>query len=77
MNRAEVEFDEEKVALIDTNTAVLLYKSASRWEHEKEKIYAMATSIYVNRDDSWKLILHQQTPIDASQFKKVGTKYKK
>lgn len=44
--------------------AVLLhYRVTARWKHEAEPIVALASSVYVQRANEWKLAFHHQTEI--------------
>jgi hypothetical protein len=62
---AEVEFDQIHTLRLAENAALLIYRVVARWEHEKSKTVALASSLYVKRDDTWKLAFHQQTPMSA------------
>lgn len=60
---AEVEFDEVRNLRLADDVALLTYRVAARWEHEQSKNLALASSVYVKRDEAWKLAFHQQTAI--------------
>jgi hypothetical protein len=60
---AEVEFHDVRSLRLASDVALLTYRVAARWEHERSRSSALASSIYVNRDGVWKLAFHQQTPI--------------
>jgi hypothetical protein len=59
---AEVEFDDVRSLRLASDVALLTYRVAARWAHERSKSSALASSIYVNRGGVWKLAFHQQTP---------------
>jgi hypothetical protein len=61
---AEVEFDDLRTLQLSRDVILLTYRVAARWEHERSRIAALASSIYVERGGAWKLAFHQQ-----SQFK--------
>ena len=63
---AEVDFDDVRTSRIAPDTALLNYRVSARWEHEHSTMVALATSVYVKRDGLWKLVLHQQTPIQQA-----------
>jgi hypothetical protein len=60
---AEVHFDEVRSLQLSADAAVLTYRVAARWEHEETQSSALASSVYVKRNNAWKLALHQQTPL--------------
>jgi hypothetical protein len=60
---AEVHFDDVLTLPLALDTALLSYRVTARWEHERSAMAALASSVYVRRDQSWKLAFHQQTPI--------------
>jgi hypothetical protein len=60
---AEVEFNEVRTEQLTDSTYLLTYTVAARWEHERSKVFALASSVYIKRDGVWKLAWHQQTPI--------------
>jgi hypothetical protein len=62
---AEVDFDDIRKLRPAENAALLIYRVAARWEHEKSATTALATSLYIKRGGVWKLAFHQQTPIAA------------
>jgi hypothetical protein len=64
---AEVKFDEVRTLRLAENAALLNYKVTARWEHEDSAISALASSVYVTRDQVWKLAFHQQSPISFSK----------
>jgi hypothetical protein len=61
---AEVDFDEVHSSRPADNVAMLSYRVAARWEHEKATRKAFASSIYIKSNGTWKLAFHQQTPIE-------------
>jgi hypothetical protein len=62
---ADVEFKEVCTVQPTDSICLLTYTVAARWEHEKPKVFALASSVYIKRDGIWKLAWHQQTPIQA------------
>ncbi|HEX2228899.1 MAG TPA: DUF4440 domain-containing protein [Candidatus Binatia bacterium] len=62
---AEVEFADVKSRRLSDDVVLLTYRVAARWEHEESRIFALASSLYVKRNDRWKLAFHQQTPIEG------------
>jgi hypothetical protein len=48
---------------IGPDAALLTYRVSARWAHEASGSSALASSLYVRRDGSWKLAFHQQTPL--------------
>ena len=45
------------------DVALLIYRAVARWAHESAPYTALASSVYVRRGESWKLALHQQSPL--------------
>jgi hypothetical protein len=62
---AEVEFSDIRSVPLTSGAHLLSYRVAARWEHEMSKIFALATTVYVERNGAWSVALHQQTPIAA------------
>ena len=60
---AEVNFDEIRQLGLTDAVSLLNYRVNARWEHEESSVTLLASSIYVRRDEVWKLALHQQTPV--------------
>jgi hypothetical protein len=60
---AEVNFDQIRNLMLADDVALLTYRVTARWEHEKSAVTALASSVYLKRDDgAWRLTFHQQTP---------------
>jgi uncharacterized protein (TIGR02246 family) len=59
---AEVAFENVRTLPLAKDAVLLTYRAAARWEHEEAAETALASSVYVRRDGSWKLAFHQQTP---------------
>jgi hypothetical protein len=58
----DVELEETQVVGVTDTSATLVYKATGR--RPGGSVYrTYATSVYVRDGDSWKLALHQQTPI--------------
>jgi hypothetical protein len=64
---AEVKFDELRSRRVSDDVALLNYRVTARWEFEKSRITALASSLYVRRDGAWKLAFHQQTALNDRQ----------
>jgi uncharacterized protein len=60
---AEVRFEQVRAAPLSEDAMLLTYRVNARWEHEREPITAMASSVYVRRGEGWKLAHHQQTAL--------------
>jgi hypothetical protein len=60
---AEVEFYDVRSLRLADDVALLTYRVAARWEHDQSKNLALASSVYVKRDEVWKLAFHHQTPV--------------
>ena len=60
---AEVRFDTVRTVELTKDVALLTYRVVARWAHESAPYTALASSVYVRRDDAWKLALHQQSPL--------------
>jgi hypothetical protein len=60
-NWDESELDEVRVTHPAPGTAVVVYRASARRGENAYRCYA--GSVYVERDGSWKLAFHQQTPI--------------
>jgi hypothetical protein len=59
---ASVEFDDVRRVSATADATMLTYRARARWEHETTQISMLASSLYVNRDGAWRLVVHQQTP---------------
>ena len=64
---AEVAFNEVRSVKLADHVALLSYRVTARWEHETSAIRALASSIYIQRDDVWRLAFHQQTAINTDK----------
>jgi hypothetical protein len=60
---ADVTFSDIRLSHLAADVALLHYRVNARWEQEADAIVALASSIYVRRNDSWKLAFHQQTEV--------------
>lgn len=59
----EFELADERVLDLDERTAVVAYRAtARRGDHDYEALF---NSTYVRAGDSWRLALHQQTPVGS------------
>ena len=57
--------EEPRVVELTQNCAVVQYRGRGRRQGQPEYV-ALMSSIYVNKDGSWKLAYHQQTPTPIS-----------
>ena len=57
--------EDPRVIELTPDCGVVLYRAIGRREGQSEYV-ALMSSIYVNRDGSWKLAYHQQTPFPQS-----------
>ena len=48
---------------LSKDVALLTYRAVARWAHESAPYTALASSVYVKRGETWKLALHQQSPL--------------
>jgi hypothetical protein len=60
---AEVNFEEIRQLRLTNAVSLLNYRVTARWEHEESNVTLLGSSIYVKRDEAWKLAFHQQTPV--------------
>ena len=60
---AEDNFEEIRQLRLTDTVSLLNYRVTARWEHEQSSVTLLASSIYVRRDEAWKLAFHQQTPV--------------
>lgn len=59
-----LDMEVEGVLQPTTNIAILTYR-ARAVRGEDEPYHALVSSVYAKRDDAWKLVFHQQTPISG------------
>jgi uncharacterized protein (TIGR02246 family) len=62
---AEVDFQEVRSVRLTEEVALLTYRVTARWEDEQSEYPALASSVYVRREGTWKLAFHQQSPLGA------------
>jgi hypothetical protein len=62
---AEVNFEGVRSVQLTDDVALLTYQVTARWEHEESEYPALASSVYVKREGTWKLAFHQQSPLGA------------
>lgn len=55
--------DDPHVVAISDNVASITYSTVANRVGSQEKYLAAITSVYADRGDGWKLVLHQQTPL--------------
>ena len=63
---AEVDFSSIRKLRLADDVALVTYRVTARWEREKFATAALASSLYIKRDGTWKLAFHQQTPIQEA-----------
>lgn len=56
------EISETQLIHVAEEAKIIVYK-VKAWREESDVYNALVSSTYVWREDSWKLILHQQTPV--------------
>jgi hypothetical protein len=57
----DVRIDHVRVVQLTPETALVIYKAAARRAGDAKDYIALASSVYVNQDGSWKLAFHQHT----------------
>jgi hypothetical protein len=60
---ADVAFSDIHLSRLAADVVLLHYRVKARWEHEADAMIALASSVYVRRDDTWRLAFDQQTEI--------------
>jgi hypothetical protein len=60
---ASYRIDEPRVVLLTEDSALVTYRATARREGDPTGYRAWITSVFVNRDGTWKLALHQQSPV--------------
>jgi hypothetical protein len=66
----DVKIDLKGVVAPTADVAILTYQ-ASATRADGERYAALVSSAYVNRDGTWKLAFHQQTPLHADQTERA------
>lgn len=59
----DVAIEHPHIVELGSDAAAITYRARARREGAGEEYNALASSVYVKRNGSWKLALHQQTPI--------------
>ncbi len=59
----EVALDNARLLTLDDHAALITYTFTGR--RGEDRYAAVMTSTYARRGDDWKLVLHQQTPLDG------------
>jgi hypothetical protein len=62
---AEVRMEQVHTVRLSEGAVLLTYRVVARWEHEAAAIVARASSVYVRRNDCWRLAFHQQTALEG------------
>ena len=71
---AEVRFEQVRGMEVSEHAALMTYRVVARWEHEQEPMTLRASSLYVRRDDRWRLAHHQQTALERSSSGSANTR---
>ena len=58
----EADFDQQRTLALSNDVVALHYRATARREGDAAPYTAHVASVYVRRDDKWRLALHQQTP---------------
>jgi hypothetical protein len=61
----DVEFADQRVLSPMHDTRLLVYRATARWNYAESAETVLCSSIYALQSGEWKLILHQQTRVDA------------
>ncbi|HEX5005683.1 MAG TPA: nuclear transport factor 2 family protein [Hyphomonadaceae bacterium] len=56
----DVRFGNVRAQPISADTAALTYTVSARWNCESKETVWIASSVYVKRENAWKLAVHQQ-----------------
>lgn len=58
---ADVQFDDVRALSLTPDVAIITYRATARRHGDSSEYHARATSVYLQRDGTWELALHQQT----------------
>ncbi len=61
---ADVQWSDLVSRSLTPEVVLISYRVVARWSNETSNVVALASSVYVRRDDEWRLALHQQTPVN-------------
>ena len=59
-----IEFDDERLIEVDDNVFQLIYRALAERNEDGSEYIALITTTYVEASGSWRLVSHQQTPVD-------------
>ena len=59
-----IEFDDERLVEVDDDVFQLTYRAVAERSGDGSVYTALITTTYVRANGSWRLLSHQQTPID-------------
>ena len=62
---AEVDFSDETAVSIASDTCLLTYHAAARWNDQSIAERVDCLTVYIRRDQRWRVAAHQQTRHDA------------
>ncbi len=60
---SEVELEDVTLLRLGERNAILQYRALARRPGQEARYAALVSSVYSCRDEDWKLVFHQQTPI--------------
>jgi hypothetical protein len=60
-----VSFADQRLVRLTLDTVALIYRASGSRAGQEPPYSALVSSVYVMREDEWKLALHQQTPLSA------------
>ena len=59
-----IDFDDERLIEVDDDTVQQVYRAVAERSEDGSEYTAPITSTYIEANGSWRLVSHQQTPID-------------
>ena len=57
-----VEFSEQRLVRLTQDAVALVYRASGSREGDRGPYSALVSSLYVRREEEWRLALHQQSP---------------
>jgi hypothetical protein len=60
-----VSFADQRLVRLTPDTLALIYRATGSRDREESSYSALISSVYVMKDNEWKLALHQQSPSNA------------
>jgi hypothetical protein len=61
-----VSFADQRLVRFTRDTVALIYRASGSRAGQEPPYSALISSVYVMRDDEWRLALHQQSPLDSA-----------